>query len=326
MSVSRAVTTTDLLTLLADAQRQLSADMGVSAIETLCQGLAEIHAQFGEKRFRDEVIPVCRSHDLFSWIQQDPYSRRAFEKPRGYAGDAAMLDYIYDRVPDDGTSKIGCAVFDGTTGTSNGQSVFMRRQYLASLIDVVASRISQPRIASLAAGHLREADLTCCLHDDRLASWTAIDQDAQSLERIRSEYGVGPIETIHGSVTDLIRNKLSMKPVDLFYSAGLFDYLNERLAAKTIASMFERLRPGGELVVSNFRPRSAGRSFMEAFMDWRLVYRDEAEMFQLNTAVPQHLLAAQHCTTDPPGNIIYLHLVRRIEFGKAAALQQAQSI
>lgn len=37
---------------------------------------------------------ICRNHPLREIILSDPYSRRAFEKPRGYAGNAVMLDYI----------------------------------------------------------------------------------------------------------------------------------------------------------------------------------------------------------------------------------------
>src|SRR5215475_11877146 len=38
---------------------------------------------------------ICKSHPFAELVLQDPYSRRAREKPRGYAGDAVMLDYIY---------------------------------------------------------------------------------------------------------------------------------------------------------------------------------------------------------------------------------------
>ena len=34
---------------------------------------------------------------IFALCQEDPYTRRAFEKPRGYAGDAVMLDFFRPR-------------------------------------------------------------------------------------------------------------------------------------------------------------------------------------------------------------------------------------
>src|ERR1700739_1428470 len=43
------------------------------------------------KEFRD----ICQAHSLHKRMLEDPFTRRAFEKPRGYVGDAVMLDYIY---------------------------------------------------------------------------------------------------------------------------------------------------------------------------------------------------------------------------------------
>ena len=42
-----------------------------------------------------QLIRTARDHEVFKLLQQDPNTRRAFDKPRGYAGDAVMLDYYY---------------------------------------------------------------------------------------------------------------------------------------------------------------------------------------------------------------------------------------
>src|SRR5262249_38418269 len=48
-------------------------------------------------------------------LHQDPFTYRAFSKPRGYAGDAVMMDYIYGlgdaRQADEDATPIGRAVF-----------------------------------------------------------------------------------------------------------------------------------------------------------------------------------------------------------------------
>ena len=38
---------------------------------------------------------ACLNHPIRDLLHQDPFTYRAFAKPRGYAGDAVMMDYIY---------------------------------------------------------------------------------------------------------------------------------------------------------------------------------------------------------------------------------------
>ena len=44
-----------------------------------------------------------------------------------------------------------------------------------------------------------------------------------------------------------------------------------------LRKLYERLSQDGVLMFCNFTPDSHGRGFMEAFMDWSLIYRDEAK-------------------------------------------------
>ena len=37
----------------------------------------------------------CLNHPACGLMRQDPFTFRAFSKPRGYAGDAVTVDYIY---------------------------------------------------------------------------------------------------------------------------------------------------------------------------------------------------------------------------------------
>src|SRR3954471_21861081 len=37
----------------------------------------------------------CHERPIRGLLPQDPFTYRAFSKPRGYAGDAVMMDYIY---------------------------------------------------------------------------------------------------------------------------------------------------------------------------------------------------------------------------------------
>ncbi len=72
--------------------------------------------------------------------------------------------------------------------------------------------------------------------------------------------------------------------------------------------MFNMLAPGGTMLVANFTPHSAGRYFMEAFMDWRLIYRDEFQMKALTQEIAPQEVASLHTSVDLFGNIAYLEI------------------
>src|SRR5262249_44121844 len=40
-------------------------------------------------------VELCLRHPLRALLHQDPFTYRAYSKPRGYAGDAVLLDFIY---------------------------------------------------------------------------------------------------------------------------------------------------------------------------------------------------------------------------------------
>jgi SAM-dependent methyltransferase len=62
---------------------------------------------------------------------------------------------------------------------------------------------------------------------------------------------------------------------DIIYSAGLADYLEDRLLAALLKKCYNQLKPGGVLLIGNFAPHNPERMFMDYVMHWKLVYRDK---------------------------------------------------
>jgi SAM-dependent methyltransferase len=222
-----------------------------------------------------------------------------------------MLDFIYTGVPPTGTTTIGADVFRATTGSPNGCSVVYRRDLLARRIDEVARSIVRPKILSLACGHLREAQQAQAVKAGRIGEFFALDHDAQSLavvEHEQARYGITPV---HASIGALMRGKLCFRDLHFIYAAGLFDYLSDDFSTKLLSVMFNMLVPGGRLLLGNFTPDNHGRGYMECFMDWRLICRNEAKMATLIKEINDAQVAAQSLYRDCYGSVVYLELRKK---------------
>jgi SAM-dependent methyltransferase len=259
-----------------------------------------------------EVASVCHLHPVSGLFWQDPFTAHCYRKPRGYAGDAELLDFLYGLVDAPaGTTPLGRSIFTHMMQQQGALSVRSRGRILAQVIDETAERCSAPRILAIACGHLREAVHSRALMSGRIREFVALDQDADSLAHVNRVYAGKGVRTVNGSVKALLGDKIRFEDFDLVYAAGLYDYLSERIATRFTRVMFDMLAPGGRLLVANFAPTLPEVGYMETFMDWKLIYRTAEEMAKLSGEIPGAEWNSNRLFWDEPGNIVFLDLIKR---------------
>lgn len=65
---------------------------------------------------------------------------------------------------------------------------------------------------------------------------------------------------------------------DLVWSAGLFDYFEDKVFVRLYRRLMHNVKSGGEMVIGNFHPRNESRPVMEILTDWYLHHRSEAQL------------------------------------------------
>jgi hypothetical protein len=262
-----------------------------------------------------ELSRRCLQHPLRELLHQDPFTHRAFTKPRGYAGDAVLLDFIYGReegwpMPPE-TTMLGQKIFDFTTNSSACEGVRARRGFVADRLDQLSEQVARPHVLSVASGHLREALLSAAVKRRRFGRFVAVDQDMESLLEVRRCHGAHGVESVHGSVRQLLARKPQLGQFDFVYSLGLFDYIPLTAAQRLTWTLFQMLRPRGRLLIANFLPGILDVGYMESYMAWKLIYRTRHEMLELSAEIPQAAIHDIRLFAEDNQNIIFLEITRQ---------------
>ncbi len=238
-----------------------------------------------DAEWRDYARNDCIAHPVRDFMHQDPFTRRSFQKPRGHAGDAVLIDYIYGLPHPEHelaeATPVGRWIYNYTSNTMAPRAVRRRMQLIAELIDRTCIERTGARVLSVASGHARELLLSHAVRAGALEEVLAFDQDAASLEEAAAATGSKTLKTLQGSVARLILGKYDLGAFDLIYSAGLFDYVDERAARRLAGTLFDMLKPGGRLLIGNFLRDIDDIGYMESFMGWNLVYRSREEIAAL---------------------------------------------
>ncbi|GJD58787.1 class I SAM-dependent methyltransferase [Methylobacterium dankookense] len=278
--------------------------------------LRAIREAAGEGAWPEVALGTVRAHPLAELLWSCPLTAHAYRRPRGYPGDAGLLDLIY-RHPDAAEAvaaagDIGRAVYAVTRDSAPCRSVRERREILARTIDRVAEERPGAEMLAVACGHLREAEISAALGAGRVARFLATDQDAESLRVVADRARTLPpaIACRPRSVRDFIAAREDLGRFDLIYAAGLYDYLDDRIAARLTRRLFALLKPGGRLVVANFLPGLGEQGYMEAFMDWWLIYRTEAAIRGFAGEISENDIRAARYFPDEAGCVGYLELER----------------
>ena len=211
------------------------------------------------------LVENAREHPLFKLLMQDPYTARAFQKPRGYAGDAVMLDYVYGRraaYHDAGVTDLGMAIHAYSAGASPpARAVRWRRDWIASQIETSLIAAGRPvKVLSFACGHLREYEQVHPMLRDRACNWTAADQDLESLAHVRDCYDSRTVKCSATSVRALLRGSHDLdSDCDLVYFPWLVRLFERPGGRSRHGRVMEACDPRRAAHRGQLRYRYAGR-------------------------------------------------------------------
>lgn len=258
---------------------------------------------------------------IWHFLMASEFMKRTNLKPRGYAGDAEMMQMIYDN------AYVGRYAFNNLLHKHPleqpaAQAVRNRRFLVAQALreHLVATDLASCRVLSVACGPARELEeiFTSPQACQRI-SVTLLDQDPEALESARQnvhhlEKKLGA--TIHAKfVLDSVRTMLRTRDLaqrlgryDFIYSMGLFDYLTPPVARAVLAKVYELLEPGGLAVIGNFHIKNPSRWYMAYWHDWNLYYRTEEEMLEMAAG-----LGGAHAEVgfEPSGCQMFLRLKKQ---------------
>lgn len=247
-----------------------------------------------------------------------PIWRRSYEKPLGYPGDYQVMNHVYawEREGETATGKLL-----HRAGLEVAECIGTRMRMIQQMIaDEVAGRDTNgmTHITSIGSGPAKE--VSNYLQADAISapiSFTLIDQEHQALEQAYSEIypqttrhqGRAAVQCLNMSFVDLAKkNRIfpGVGPQDFIYSVGIVDYLTDRRARDLVTSLYDRLAPGGRLVIGNMRKTRLSNLWpMEFICDWSVYYRDEVAMWAMVEGLPAR---SSKLETDPTGRVYLLSL------------------
>jgi len=223
-------------------------------------------------------------------LRQGAIWDRSYAKPMGYPGDFQIMNQVYDWERR-GDSVYGMLMH--RLGLEVAECIKTRMEVVQRRIAsvVLDERRDRPaRIMSLGSGPAREVELFLKSTGEGQAEFTLIDQEEDAL-RYASEKtypqllragGRYSLKCLNLSFTDILRGTSGLDKLptqDLIYSVGLLDYLTDRRASGLTHRLYERLAPGGLLIIGNMNETALSNLWpMEFVTDWTLEYRDEAQM------------------------------------------------
>lgn len=248
-----------------------------------------MEARSVEQRLEGADSLVNETQNRFRRLTSDFFCRsgsiaRALKKPRGYAGDHALLDMYYtDQRAPRGLDRV---LDDVAHNTPAVRAVVNRKQYVVRWLGTRLQENPGSVVVDLACGPCRvERDL---FDRNRAfgAQFVAADHDPEALAYARRVLGkfATDVRFAEENAIRIARTRQfpeSFAGAKYIVSLGLFDYLRRPIAVSLLRTLRKGMEPGGELLIGNFAEGNPTQTFMEWAADWRLIYRSGEEFLSM---------------------------------------------
>src|SRR5687767_5874364 len=204
----------------------------------------------------------------------------ARRQPHGYPGDFEVIERIYNKYvnPDPMLARWD----EFLQAQAAPQAVRNRKAYFHSLLVNGKKSGGVLDVVNVGSGPGTDVQTFFEAHPDVHCQILSIDHDLKAITHARQ------LCSKHLARAEFIqKNALrfhTYRRFDVVWSAGLFDYLDDKLFVFLVRRLASLLKPGGQLVVGNFCDGNPTQAYMEVFGGWFLNYRSRAELAGLAVA------------------------------------------
>ena len=259
-------------------------------IDTCIKRLGQVDSMIQEAKLKNYILGYVFK-EIFPYFMRSRFAQRTYFKPKGYAGDFLMMEAIYRNRPE-GDGNLGLIIDAYCLQSPPAKAVRSRRRMLAGMLEEFSMPLikqkKKVRIMNLACGSNRELfDFLSKCPDSSRVEAICMDADQDALEFTNRKVNTFP----HGATIRFMQDNVvkwalgrvrhEFGAQDIIYSAGLTDYLDERLFVALLNRIYGFLNPGGVAIICNFAPRNPNRAWVDHILQWKLIYRDEDEMRRL---------------------------------------------
>ena len=231
-------------------------------------------AETGELSLDDVTALQNRFGEAYSLATLQGFS---LLKPHGYAGDYEIIDKVYQHHVAPEKHLANWDRYFHALPAAN--AVRNRKTYFHDLLDrCMSTSAGALKVLNIASGPGRDVCEYLSVRQDAKIHFHCVEQDPRAIS-----YATTLCGDYTANVTFTQCNAIRFKPkceYDLVWSAGLFDYFDDRLFVVVLKQLFSGMLPGGELVIGNFSTRNPTRHYMK-LMNWILYYRDAGNLIDL---------------------------------------------
>jgi SAM-dependent methyltransferase len=197
------------------------------------------------------------------------------KKPHGYHGDYEIIDRIYMEWISPKKHLENWDKFFHWQAAP--KAVRNRKKYFKNILsEIDQSQVIEPTVLNVGSGPCRDIYEYKCKHPLSKIHFDCLDMDSKAIEYSK--------QLLNGSnITFFCENAFSFrseKQYDLIWSAGLFDYLDNKKFVFLLHSLMKMLTINGKMVIGNFSTLNPSRNYME-FGEWFLFHRDITELTEL---------------------------------------------
>ncbi len=258
-------------------------------------------------------------------ILRAPFVYRTFAKPLGYAGDYEMVNQILGdplQGPSTYFQLVNHMFLQAGVAVAHRNRIDILHDRLKKLAESAVREGRPMRVLNVGCGPAVEIQRFAreSPHSDQL-EFVLVDFSEETLEYTRQQLEEASRPTgrklkltlQHESVNQLLKRATRTQRVapeerfDYVYCAGLFDYLTDKVCTRLVEYFMSRSRVGGRILVTNVHSSNPEKNWMEHFLEWYLIYRDEAGLVG---TIPEGLQVVE-TYTDPIGVNVFVEAIVR---------------